>query len=55
MFGLNAKDTSLLLIVAVLTLLAPFILNPFPEGSELAQFNACLLYTSDAADECPAV
>ncbi len=40
MFGLNAKDTSLLLIVAVLTLLAPFILNPFPEGSDLAQFNA---------------
>ena len=40
MFGLNSKDTSLLLIVAVLTLLAPFILNPFPEGSELAQFNA---------------
>lgn len=40
MFGLNAKDTSLLLLVAVLTLLAPFILNPFPENSELAQFNA---------------
>ena len=40
MLGLNKKDTTLLLIVAVLTLLAPFILNPFPEGSELAQFNA---------------
>ncbi|MEM9844874.1 MAG: branched-chain amino acid ABC transporter permease [Pseudomonadota bacterium] len=40
MFGLNAKDTSLLLIVAVLTLFAPFLLNPFPEGSDLAQFNA---------------
>jgi ABC-type branched-subunit amino acid transport system permease subunit len=40
MFGLNAKDTSLLLIVAVLTIFAPFILNPFPEGSQLAQFNA---------------
>ncbi|WP_428924959.1 branched-chain amino acid ABC transporter permease [Marinibacterium sp. SX1] len=40
MFGLDKKDTSLLLIVAVLTLLAPFILNPFPEGSGLAQFNA---------------
>ncbi|MEM8579855.1 MAG: branched-chain amino acid ABC transporter permease [Pseudomonadota bacterium] len=40
MFGLDAKDTRLLLIVAVLTMLAPFILNPFPEGSELAQFNA---------------
>ncbi|MEM6387848.1 MAG: branched-chain amino acid ABC transporter permease [Pseudomonadota bacterium] len=40
MFGLNAKDTSLLLIVAVLTLAAPFLLNPFPENSDLAQFNA---------------
>ncbi len=40
MFGLDKKDTSLLLIVAALTMLAPFILNPFPEGSELAQFNA---------------
>lgn len=40
MFGLNKKDTSLLIIVAVLTLLAPFILNPFPEGSAMAQFNA---------------
>ena len=40
MFGLNAKDTSLLIIVAILTMLAPFILNPFPEGSAMAQFNA---------------
>ena len=40
MLGLNSKDTSLLLVVAALTMLAPFILNPFPEGSELAQFNA---------------
>ena len=40
MFGLNAKDASLLLVVAALTMLAPFFLNPFPEGSELAQFNA---------------
>lgn len=40
MLGLNAKDTTLLLIVAILALFAPFILNPFPEGSELAQFNA---------------
>ncbi len=40
MFGLNSKDTSLLLIVAVMTLLAPFLLNPFPENSDLAQFNA---------------
>ncbi|MGR3759016.1 branched-chain amino acid ABC transporter permease [Roseobacteraceae bacterium NS-SX3] len=40
MFGLDKKDTKLLLIVAVLTLFAPFILNPFPEGSAMAQFNA---------------
>ena len=40
MFGLEKKDASLLIIVAVLTLLAPFILNPFPEGSAMAQFNA---------------
>ena len=40
MLGLNKKDTSLLIIVGLLTLLAPFILNPFPSGSELAQFNA---------------
>ncbi|MEO0655064.1 MAG: branched-chain amino acid ABC transporter permease [Pseudomonadota bacterium] len=40
MFGLDAKDTRLLIIVAILTMLAPFILNPFPEGSGLAQFNA---------------
>lgn len=40
MIGLNKKDTKLFLIVIALTLLAPFILNPFPEGSELAQFNA---------------
>lgn len=40
MFGLNKKDTSLLVIVAILTLLAPFILNPFPADSAMAQFNA---------------
>jgi branched-chain amino acid transport system permease protein len=40
MLGLNGKDTSLLLFVALLTILAPFILNPFPENSDLAQFNA---------------
>ncbi|MCV3274112.1 branched-chain amino acid ABC transporter permease [Roseobacter sinensis] len=38
--GLNKKDFTLLLIVAILCLFAPFILNPFPEGSALAQFNA---------------
>jgi ABC-type branched-subunit amino acid transport system permease subunit len=40
MLGLNKKDTGLLIVVAILALGAPFILNPFPEGSSLAQFNA---------------
>ncbi|MCV2880656.1 branched-chain amino acid ABC transporter permease [Actibacterium sp. XHP0104] len=40
MFGLEKKDTSLLVIVAILALFAPFILNPFPTESGLAQFNA---------------
>jgi len=40
MLGLNKKDTSLFVLVIALTMLAPFILNPFPEGSAMAQFNA---------------
>ncbi|WP_170581520.1 branched-chain amino acid ABC transporter permease [Ruegeria arenilitoris] len=40
MLALNKKDTSLLIVVAILTLLAPFILNPFPTDSAMAQFNA---------------
>ena len=40
MFGLDKRDTSLLLIVILMTLAAPFFLNPFPTNSELAQFNA---------------
>ena len=40
MLGLNKKDSGLFLLVICLTAFAPFILNPFPEGSELAQFNA---------------
>jgi ABC-type branched-subunit amino acid transport system permease subunit len=40
MFGLAKKDVTLLLIVAALTMLAPFILNPFPVDSAMAQFNA---------------
>lgn len=40
MLGLQKKDASLLLLVFALTMLAPFILNPFPEGSGWAQFNA---------------
>ena len=40
MLGLGKKDATLLLIVAILTMFAPFLLNPFPEGSAMAQFNA---------------
>ncbi|WP_425049352.1 branched-chain amino acid ABC transporter permease [Psychromarinibacter sp. S121] len=40
MFGLSKKDTSFLLIVVALTLLTPIFLQPFPEGSALATFNA---------------
>ncbi|MGB7243010.1 MAG: branched-chain amino acid ABC transporter permease [Sulfitobacter sp.] len=40
MLGLNSKDTSILIIVAFLALFAPLLLNPFPDGSAMAQFNA---------------
>ncbi|MCP1170044.1 branched-chain amino acid ABC transporter permease [Limimaricola litoreus] len=40
MLGLERKDTLLLIAVAFITLFAPIILNPFPAGSALAQFNA---------------
>lgn len=40
MLGLSQKDTRFLLIVIALTLLTPFLLNPFPSDSALAQFNA---------------
>ena len=40
MFGLDRRDTILLILVALLTLSAPIILNPFPSGSAMAQFNA---------------
>ena len=40
MLGLSKKDASLLIVVAVLVALAPIFLNPFPENSALAQFNA---------------
>ena len=40
MFGLASKDTTLLFIVIAMVVFAPFILNPFPEGSAMAQFNA---------------
>ena len=37
---LSKGDLRLLVIVAALLIFAPFLLNPFPEGSALAQFNA---------------
>jgi branched-chain amino acid transport system permease protein len=40
MLGLNKNDATLFVVVLALTMLAPFILNPFPEGSGMAQFNA---------------
>jgi ABC-type branched-subunit amino acid transport system permease subunit len=40
MLGLGKKDFALLVLVAVLIIFAPFILNPFPVDSALAQFNA---------------
>jgi ABC-type branched-subunit amino acid transport system permease subunit len=39
-FGLSAKDTRFLIIVILLTLATPILLQPFPEGSSLATFNA---------------
>jgi ABC-type branched-subunit amino acid transport system permease subunit len=40
MLGLNRKDFHLFLVVIALAVFAPFLLNPFPEGSAMAQFNA---------------
>ncbi len=40
MLGLSAKDTRFLIIVILLTMFTPIILQPFPEGSGLATFNA---------------
>ncbi|KAA8609233.1 ABC transporter permease [Salipiger aestuarii] len=40
MFGLGKRDFTLFLLVAVLAIFAPFILNPFPTDSAMAQFNA---------------
>tara|TARA_R110002096_G_scaffold156939_7_gene321715 strand:- start:360 stop:1568 length:1209 start_codon:yes stop_codon:yes gene_type:complete len=40
MQSLTKKDFLLLLVVAILTMAAPVILNPFPASSGLAQFNA---------------
>lgn len=40
MLGLNKPDLRLFLIVGAMVLFAPFLLNPFPEGVGMAQFNA---------------
>jgi len=40
MLGLNKKDSKFLLMVVIGAILIPFILQPFPESSALAQFNA---------------
>ena len=40
MLGLTSKDSTLLIVVVGLLVFAPFILNPFPDGSAMAQFNA---------------
>ena len=40
MLGLNKSDLKLFLIVVGLVVLAPFLLNPFPETIGLSQFNA---------------
>ncbi len=40
MLGLTKKDSTLMLIVTALVIFAPFLLNPFPTGSAMAQFNA---------------
>lgn len=39
MLGLNGKDFTLFVVVVILAVFAPFILNPFPENSVMAQFN----------------
>lgn len=37
--GLNRRDTRFLIIVILLTMFTPFLMQPFTEGSALAQFN----------------
>ncbi|MDQ7071146.1 MAG: branched-chain amino acid ABC transporter permease [Rhodobacterales bacterium] len=39
MLGLNKRDTSFLIIVILLTMFTPFLMQPFSEGSAMAQFN----------------
>ncbi len=38
--GLDRRDALLFVLVAAMTLAAPILLNPFPAGTPLAQFNA---------------
>ena len=40
MLNLDRKDTLTFIFVVAVTMLAPFLMNPFPEASVLAQFNA---------------
>jgi branched-chain amino acid transport system permease protein len=40
MLGLSKRDAMLFLVVIALVAFAPFLLNPFPEESSLARFNA---------------
>ena len=40
MFGMENRDRNMLIVVAIIALLAPFLLNPFPTDSAMAQFNA---------------
>ena len=40
MLGLSRRDFLTLLLVLVIVAAAPVLLNPFPEGSKFAQFNA---------------
>lgn len=39
MLGLNKRDTKFLLIVIALTAFTPFLMQPFAQGSAMAQFN----------------
>ena len=40
MLSQSKNNTTLLIVVAILLLFAPFLMNPFPTESGLAQFNA---------------
>jgi len=40
MLNLNQRDSGTFLFVIIITVLAPFIMNPFPTDSAMAQFNA---------------